>query len=206
MGSFPNLEGCTYILVAIDYVSKWVEALPCRATDVMHLKRMFHDVIFLRYGVPRIVISERGSHFIDWTFQKDLSKVGVYHWIATSYHPQTSSQVETSNKQIKNILPKTVNQMGRSWRSKLNEALSAYQTAYKMSIGMTPYQLVYRKTCHLLVELELKSFWTIKKWKIDLKAAGTKRKIQIVKLEECNEKAYHSAKLYKERTKRWHDK
>jgi hypothetical protein len=68
MGPFPNSEGCEYILVAVDYVSKWVEALPCRAADVMHSKKMFHEVIFLRYAVQRIVISDGGSHFIDQTF------------------------------------------------------------------------------------------------------------------------------------------
>jgi transposase InsO family protein len=88
MGPFPNSEGCEYILVAIDYVSKWVEALPCRAADAMYLKRMFHEVIFLRYGVPRIVISDGGLHFIDQAFQKALSKVGDDHQIATPYHPQ----------------------------------------------------------------------------------------------------------------------
>jgi transposase InsO family protein len=81
-----------------------VEALPCRAADAMHSKKMFHEVIFLMYGVPRIVISNGGSHFIDQTFQKALLKVGVDHQIATPYHPQTSGQAETSNKQIKNIL------------------------------------------------------------------------------------------------------
>jgi hypothetical protein len=62
MGPFPNSEGYEYILVAVDYVSKWVEALPCWAADAMHSKKMFHEVIFLRYGVPRIVISDGGSH------------------------------------------------------------------------------------------------------------------------------------------------
>jgi hypothetical protein len=96
--------------------------------------------------------------------------------------------------------------MGRSWRSKLSEALWAYRTTYKTPIGMTPYQLVYRKTCHLPVELKHKACWAIKKWNMDLKVAETKRKIQIAELEEWREKTYHSAKLYKERTKRWHDK
>jgi hypothetical protein len=120
MGPFPNSEGYEYILVAVNYVSKWVEALPCQAVNAMHSKRIFHEVIFPRYGVPRIVITDGGSHFIDQTFQKTLMEVGVDHWIATPYHPQTSGQAATLNKQIKNILQKTVNQMGRSWRSKLS--------------------------------------------------------------------------------------
>jgi hypothetical protein len=96
--------------------------------------------------------------------------------------------------------------MGRSWKSKLSEAMWAYRTSFKTSIRMTPYQLVYGKTSHLPIEFEHKALWAIKKWNMDLKAAGTKRKIQIAELDEWREKAYHSAKIYKERTKRWHDK
>jgi hypothetical protein len=79
MRPIPNLEGCKYILVAVNYVAKWVEALPYRAADGMHSKRMFHEVIFPRDIVPRIVISDGGSHFIDWTFWKALTEVGVDH-------------------------------------------------------------------------------------------------------------------------------
>jgi transposase InsO family protein len=98
MGPFPNSERYEYILVAYDYDSKWVEALPYQAADAMHSKKMFHEVIFLRYGIPRIVISDGGSYFTDQTFQEALSEVGVDHRIATPYHPHSSGQEETSNK------------------------------------------------------------------------------------------------------------
>jgi transposase InsO family protein len=67
---------------------------------------MFQEIIFPRFGVPTVMISDRGSHFIDKTFEKCLSELGVDHWVATLYHPQTSGQAETSNKWIKNIMQK----------------------------------------------------------------------------------------------------
>jgi hypothetical protein len=88
-----------------------------------------------------MVISDGGSHFIDKTFRNFLKELGSRHNIATPYHPrpQTSSQAETSNKQIKNILQKMVNEMGKGWKDKLPNALWAYKIAYKNPIGMSPY-------------------------------------------------------------------
>ena len=90
MGPFQKSQDCEYILVAVDYVSKWVEALPCQAADVRHARKMFHEVIFPRFGTPQMVISDGGSHFIDKTFRAFLKELGAKHNIATPYHPQTS--------------------------------------------------------------------------------------------------------------------
>ena len=96
--------------------------------------------------------------------------------------------------------------MGTTWKDRLPDALWAYRMAYKTPLGISPYQLVYGKTYHLPVELEFKAHWAIKQWNIDFEAVRTKRKMQLSELEECHEKAYDNSKIYKERTKRWHDK
>jgi len=140
-----------------------------------------------------MVISDGGSYFIDSAFRNFRNELGTRHNIATPYHPQTSGQVETSNKQIKNILQKTVNEIGRGWKLKLPEALWAYRIAYKTPIGMSSYQLVYGKTCLLPVELEHRAHWAIRKWNMDLKQAGGHRRRKISKLEEWRDRACHSA-------------
>jgi hypothetical protein len=123
-----------------------------------------------------------------------------------AYHPQTNGQVETSNRQLKSILNKTIEKGGKNWSKKLDEALWAYRTTFKTLIGVTPYQFVYGKACHLPVELEHKAYWAIKEMNLDLDAAVVKRRIQISELEEMRLKAYDNASIYKERIKRWYDK
>ena len=98
MGLFQKSQDCEYILVAVDYVSKSIEALPYRAPDTRHARKMFHEVIFPRFGTPRMVISDGRSHFIDKTFRAFKKELGAKHNIATPYHPQTSGQAETSSK------------------------------------------------------------------------------------------------------------
>jgi transposase InsO family protein len=104
MGPFPKSKNYEYILVAVDFVSKWVEAMSCRVTGARNSKNMFEEIIFSRFGVPRMVISDRETHFTDKGFHRYLMKHGICHNVATPYHPQTSGQAEASNKKIKNIL------------------------------------------------------------------------------------------------------
>jgi len=84
MGLFPKSHNCAYILVAVNYVSKCVEVLPCRVADAQHAQKMFREIIFPRFGTPRMVISDGGSHFIDMTFRNFLKELGTEH---TSQHP-----------------------------------------------------------------------------------------------------------------------
>jgi transposase InsO family protein len=206
MGPFKNSHGYEYILVLVDYVSKWVEAMPCRKASTEESITMIKNVIFRRFGTPKILISDGGTHFTGKNFRKCLSKLGIEHRVTTTYHPQTNEQAKTSNRQLKSILNKTIEKGGKDWSRKLDGALWAYRTAFKTPIGMTPYQFVYGKTCHLQVELEHKAYWAIKEMNLDLDAAVVKRRIQISKLEEMRLKAYENASIYKERIKWWYDK
>jgi hypothetical protein len=83
MGPFQKSHDSEYILIAVDYVSKRVEALPCRAADARHARRIFHEVIFPHFGTPQMVISDGGSHFIEKTFRAFLKELGAKHNIAT---------------------------------------------------------------------------------------------------------------------------
>ena len=107
---------------------------------------------------------------------------------------------------MKRILEKTVSASRKDWSAKLDEALWAYRTTYKSPIGLTPFQMVYGKSCHLPVELEHKAFWALKFLNFDQEKAGEKRKVQMHELEEMRNQAYESSKLYKEKVKKYHDK
>nr|GEW33472.1 reverse transcriptase domain-containing protein [Tanacetum cinerariifolium] len=172
-------QGNKYILVVVDYLSKWVEAKAFPMNDTRVVVR-FLKSLFSRFGTPKAIISDRGTYFCNDQFSRVMAKYGVTHRLSTAYHPQTSGQVEVTNRGLKRILERTVGENRTSWSDKLENALWAFRTAYKTSIGCTPYHLVYDKTCHLPLELEHKAYWALKH-------------------------VYENSLIYKERTKKLHD-
>ncbi|GJZ31181.1 reverse transcriptase domain-containing protein [Tanacetum coccineum] len=137
MGPFPSSHGDKYILVAVDYLSKWVEAKALPTNDARVVVK-FLKSLFARFRTPRAIISDRGTHFCNDQFAKVISKYGVTHRLATAYHPQTSGQVEMSNQGLKHILERTIGDNRTSWSNKLDDALWAFRTAFKTLIGCTP--------------------------------------------------------------------
>nr|GEV09275.1 reverse transcriptase domain-containing protein [Tanacetum cinerariifolium] len=142
MGPFTSSRGNKYILVAVDYLSKWVEAKALPTNDARVVVK-FLKSLFARFGTPRAIISDRGPIF-----------------------------VEVLKRGLKHILESTDGENRASWSEKLKDALRAFRTAYKTPIGCTPYKLVYGKSCHLPIELEHKAYWALKHVNFDLKITG----------------------------------
>nr|GEX36086.1 reverse transcriptase domain-containing protein [Tanacetum cinerariifolium] len=153
--------------------SPWIEAKALPTNDAQVVCK-FLKSLFARFGTPRALISDRGMHFCNDQFAKVMLKYGVTHRLATAYHPQTSGQVEVSNRGLKRILERTVGKNRASWSDKLDDALWAFRTAFKTPIGCTPYKLVYEK-------------------------AGDHRKVQLNELNELRDQAYENSLIYKEK-------
>nr|CAN63866.1 hypothetical protein VITISV_009558 [Vitis vinifera] len=168
IGPFPMSFGNSYILVGVDYVSKWVEAIPCKHNDHRVVLKFLKENIFSRFGVHKAIISD-----------------------------ETFGQVELANREIKNILMKVVNTSIRNWSIKLHDSLWAYRTTYKTILGMPPYHLVYGKACHLPMEVEYKAWCVIKKVNMDLIRARAKRCLDLNEMEELRNDAYINSKVAK---------
>ena len=139
MGPFPSSFINLYILLAVDYVSKWVEAISTRTNDASVAAKFLRSHIFTWLGTPRALITDGGTHLCNKLVGKVLQKYGVRHCTSLAYHPQENGQVEVSNREIKSILEKTINSLRKDWSKKIDDALWAYMTTFKTPLGMSPF-------------------------------------------------------------------
>nr|GEW32369.1 reverse transcriptase domain-containing protein [Tanacetum cinerariifolium] len=193
-----------YILMAVDYLSKWVEVKALPTNDGRVVVKFLKSLVAL-FGTPRAIISDHGTHFCNDQFEKVMFKYGVTHRLSTAYHQKTSGQVEVSNHGLKRILERTVGENRASWSDKIDDALWAFRTVFKTPIGCTLYKLVYEKACHLPIELEHKAYWALKHCNFDLKFVGDHWEVQMNKLNELWDQAYENSLIYKEKMKKIHD-
>ncbi|XP_057756119.1 uncharacterized protein LOC130975326 [Arachis stenosperma] len=160
IGPFPSSYSNSCILVAVDYMSKWVEDIATATNDNKVVMSFLRMNIFSRFGVPRTLISDGGTHFCNKQLKALLLKYGVKHKVATPFHPQTNGQAEISNRELKRILEKTIGSSRKDWSKKLDDALWAYRTVFKTPLGClhTNWYLARLFTCQLSLNIELKFF------------------------------------------------
>ncbi|GKE40335.1 reverse transcriptase domain-containing protein [Tanacetum coccineum] len=137
--------------------------------------------------------------------EKTMKRYGVSHRFSTSYHPQTR-QVENANRALKRILEKSIKDNPAICSTKLDDALWAFRTTYETPTGTTPYKLIYEKNCHLPFEIEHRAYWALKNYNPNLIAGCEKQMFQLHKLDALRHQAYENSRLYKARTKVWHDR
>ncbi|GJX98240.1 reverse transcriptase domain-containing protein [Tanacetum coccineum] len=171
-----------------------------------YLFKVCSDETIMPFRNAQISHKRPRNSFLQQDNGKNYERYRVNHRFSTSYHPQTSGQVENTNRALKRILEKTVKNNSAIWSRKLDDALWAFRTAYKIPTGTTPYKIIYGKNCHFPFEIEHHAYWALKNCNPDLIAAGEKRMFQLHELDELRHQAYENSRLYKARTKVWHDR
>ena len=146
-----------YILVATDYATKWAEAAATKNNDAKTVAKFLYENILSRYGCPKELISDRGTHFLNETIEELTTKFFIKHRKTSPYHPRANGQTEKTNGLLCNILTKTIAGSATDWDEKLWGALWAYRTTYKVTTKYTPFQLVYGQEAILPIEFEIPS-------------------------------------------------
>ncbi|MCO5614587.1 hypothetical protein L7F22_068870 [Adiantum nelumboides] len=130
-----------YVIVAIDYLTKWTEAKAMQKADARTTTQFLYENIFIRYGLPIEIVSDSGTHFINEVIENLLDEFMIVHKKSAPYHPQANGQAEATNKALCTVMTKIVSDTRTDWDQMLHSTLWAYRIAYKISIGTTPYNM-----------------------------------------------------------------
>eukprot|EP00253_Pinus_taeda_P008815 PITA_08815 len=202
----PPSNQRVYILVCTDYMTKWVEAKALIKANEEALLTFLFEEIFVRFGLPRELVTDGGPPFNSHGFKDTLQKYHIKHKMTTPYHPQANGQVESTNKVIEAILTKTIKENRKDWFQRLPEALWAYRTTWRNTRGFSPYELVFRKNVIFPVEFEIKTLRTALAVNLDLTDAQTARLQQLQELDEKRLEAIHQTMMIQQQRSKWHDK
>jgi len=153
----PSFTGHNYIIVAVDYFIKWVEAMPTFSNDAKTSTLFVFNHIIARFGVPKSILTDQGSHFCNSMMTKLPTLLHFDQEHSSLYYPQANGQVESINKVLKRMIQRMIGKHKTNWNLMLFPALWAYQTSAKMAIGFTPFQLVYGLEFVLPIECNILS-------------------------------------------------
>ena len=146
MGPMPvTLTGKRYIILAVDFFTKYPEAIAVEDADAQTVAKFLHMDIICRHGVPKEITSDRGTEFLNELIREMERTYHIKHIRTTSYHPQGNGQTERTNQTVKNVLAKIINQE-TNWDHYLDSALFAVRTIRQASTKFSPFELVYGRT------------------------------------------------------------
>jgi hypothetical protein len=197
--------GHGYIIVAVDYFTKWAEAMPTLDNTGETAALFFFNHVVARFGVPQAIVTDHGSHFRNHMMVELTAKLGLSHDSSTPYYPQANGQVEAINKVLKRMLQRMVGVHKRRWHLILYSALWAYRTSVRNATGFTPFQLVYGLEAILPIQCEISSL----KLAIDLLPGTSEeeaRFLELIQLDETRRDAALANEAHKKRVKAQFDK
>jgi hypothetical protein len=147
--------GHGYIIVAMDYFTKWVKVMPTFDNTEKIATLFIFNHIITRFGIPQAIVTDHGSHFQNFMMSELTNKLGLQHENSTPYYPQANGQVEAINKILITMLRRIIGIHKTSWHTMLFSTLWAYQTSMKSYTIFTPFQLVYDIEVVLSIECEI---------------------------------------------------
>jgi len=206
VGPFPPASGQRkFLIVAIDYFSKWIEAEPLAKITAANVQHFMWKVV-CRFGIPHTIITDNDRQFIDRKLETFLRELGIKHVTTSVEHLQTNGQAKAANKVILGQLKRRLGAAKGKWADELLEVLWAYRCTPQSSTGETSYNLTYGTDAMLPVEV---GETTLHRQLNDLKLDEECMKIELDLLEELREKArlreevgkQHAARRYKSKVK-----
>jgi hypothetical protein len=202
----PTLAGGnSYIIVVVDYFTKWAKAMPTFLNDGRTTSLFLFNHIITHFGVPHAIVTDHGGHFKNQMMSELHVKLGFLHENSSPYYPQVNGQVEDINKVLKTMIQCMVGENKTSWNLQLFSALWAYRTSMKTSTGFTPLQLVYGIKVILPIECEIPSL----KLKVELlpyTSTEEERFLYLSKLDETRHDATLVNEAHQKQIKGQYDK
>lgn len=165
LGPLPiTLQGNRYVVLSMDYFSKWPEARSLPHADAFHICEFIYEDIICRHGVPQEVTSDRGSEFCNELLQTLYRNYQIKHIKTTAYHPQGNGQVERTNRTLKNILSKLTTEYAKPWDQYLHSALFAIRTLRQESTRFSPFEILHGENARLPFEEPLTTPVDFESW------------------------------------------
>ncbi|XP_063949875.1 uncharacterized protein LOC135152721 [Daucus carota subsp. sativus] len=191
-----------YCIVAIDYMTKWVEARPLSAITEQAAKKFFLEQIIVRFGIPMVCVSDNGTQFVGRKFKEFLASFGIQQRFSSVGHPQGNGAIEAANKIIFHGIKKRLGEAKGLWAEELPWILWAYRTTPRSSTGETPFRLAYGTDSLVPVEVGLESYRT-QVFDPDTNEYGLRGNLDL--LEEEREAAHQRNVRYQQQASQYYD-